>query len=484
MNAADLSTLISRIDFAWITTFHIIYPPLTIGLAMLLFFAEWRWVRSNDEGWYRLCRFFERLFIVNFGAGVATGVTMEMAFGILYGPFSQAAGPFFGQVLGYETITAFMYEAGFIGLMIFGWGRISKGMHLFATANVAISSALSALWIVDANSWMQSPTGVELKNGVFVITDWVAAILNPHFLVAVPHMLIASVELSVAFVAAVSAWFVLKRRNVALFQRPLKYSMLALIVVAPLQIWLGDEHGLVAAETQPAALAAMEGHYNTYNADGSPNTSWNVIAWPNADNDGNAWSIQIPHVLSLLETRSWSEPVQGLNDFPADERPERLLVAATFYSFRIMVAIGGALLLLGLWGGWLALRGRLSRDRVSENRWFLKAVIAAVALPYLAVWVGWWTRELARQPWIVHGLMRTEDGVSHMSPELAIFWFIGFAVFETAVLFGTLYFITKICRQGPDMTTSVATFDPHDNDGATPATHGANQSQSHSVQNS
>ncbi|HGU0773292.1 TPA: cytochrome ubiquinol oxidase subunit I, partial [Raoultella ornithinolytica] len=169
------TSLITRIDFGLITSVHIIFPPLTIGLAALLFLSELIWVKKNDDKWYRLCRFFEKLFIINFGAGVATGVTMEMAFGILYGRFSQAAGPFFGQVLGYETITAFMYEAGFIGLMIFGWGKISRGMHLFATFNVALSSMLSALWILVANSWMQTPSGVIYKDGIFQVTDWIAA---------------------------------------------------------------------------------------------------------------------------------------------------------------------------------------------------------------------------------------------------------------------------------------------------------------------
>ena len=223
MPDSALSLFLSRLDSAWITTFHIIYPPLTIGLAMLLFLAEWRWIATDDEHWYRLVRFFERLFIVNFAAGVATGITMEMAFGILYGPFSQAAGPFFGQVLGYETITAFMYEAGFIGLMIFGWGKIGRGLHLFATFNVALSASLSAMWILDANSWMQTPSGVELHSGVFQVTNWFAALFNPDVLLGFPHMLIAAVELALCFVIAVAAWFVLCRRHVALFQRPLKY---------------------------------------------------------------------------------------------------------------------------------------------------------------------------------------------------------------------------------------------------------------------
>jgi cytochrome d ubiquinol oxidase subunit I len=212
MQNTALSLLLSRVDFAWITSMHILYPPLTIGLSLLLFISEWRWVRTDDEQWYRLTRFFEKLFIINFGAGVATGITMEMAFGILYGPFSQAAGPFLGQVLGYETITAFMYEAGFIGLMVFGWGKLSKKFHLFATLNVAVASTLSAWWILVANSWMQTPTGVVLKDGFFHVVDWGAAIFNPDVVFGFPHMEVATIELSLCFVAAVSAWMLLKKR--------------------------------------------------------------------------------------------------------------------------------------------------------------------------------------------------------------------------------------------------------------------------------
>jgi cytochrome d ubiquinol oxidase subunit I len=317
----SLSIFLSRLDFAWITSMHILYPPLTIGLSILLAVGEWQWVRTDDDRWYRIVRFFEKLFIVNFAAGVATGITMEMAFGILYGPFSQAAGPFFGQVLGYETITAFMYEAGFIGLMVFGWGKISRGMHLFATFNVALSSSLSAMWILDANSWMQTPSGVQLQNGVFQVTNWIAAVLNPDVWLGFPHMLVAAVELALCFVIAVSAWFVLTKQHVALFQRPLKYAVVILVVVAPLQIYLGDGLGLIVANDQPAALAAMEGHYNTYNPDGSVDTSWKVVGWPNAKGDGLAWAISIPHFLSLLETHTWNGKVEGLNSFPPENRP-------------------------------------------------------------------------------------------------------------------------------------------------------------------
>ena len=446
-----LSVLLSRIDFGWITTLHILYPPLTIGLAAMLFVGELLWVCTDDDYWYRLTRFFERLLIINFAAGVATGITMEIAFGILYGPFSEAAGPFFGQVLGYETITAFMYEAGFIGLMIFGWGKISRRMHLFATFNVALSSALSALWILVANSWMQTPTGVVLRHGVFVVKSWWKAIYNPDVFYAFPHMLVASFEEALGVVAAVSAWYLLKGRHVALFRRSLKSVMLALLIVAPLQVWLGDSMGLTVMADQPTVLAAMEGHYHTYNPDGSVNTGWHVLAWPNAKNDGNAWAITIPHVLSLLETHSWNGAVRGMDEFPPQDRPPMLI---PFYGFRVMVACGFGMVGLALWGGWLVLRRRIDA-RTAANTWFLRATIAAAALPYLSVWVGWWTREVGRQPWVVFGLMRTAQGVSHMSVAEEVLWLAGYAGFELTVWAATWWFLGKVVRQGPDMTSPV-----------------------------
>ena len=452
MSDSALSLFLSRLDFAWITSMHILYPPLTVGLSLLLFGAEWYWVRSNDERWYRLVRFFEKLFIVNFAGAVATGITLEMGFGILYGPFSQAAGPFFGQVLGYETITAFMYEAGFLGLMIFGWGKLSKRMHLFATFNVAFASSVSVMWIVDANSWMQTPAGVVFQDGFFHMVDWVAAILNPDVILGFPHMLVAAVELALCFVAAISAWFVLKRRQVALFQRALKSSVLALVVVAPLQVYLGDGLGRIVADDQPAALAAMEGHFHTNNPDGSVNTGWHIIAWPNAAGDGTAWAITIPHVLSLLETHTWNGGVPGLDSMPAQDRPP---VVIPFYAFRVMIAAGFAIMLFAFWGAWLALRGRMSVEKIVLNPWFLRAAILCGFMPYIAVWCGWWTREVAREPWVVYGMMRTAQGVSHMSVLEASLWLVGYIFFELMVWGGVWYFFAKIIRRGPDMESPV-----------------------------
>ncbi|MDT7951349.1 MAG: cytochrome ubiquinol oxidase subunit I, partial [Acetobacteraceae bacterium] len=323
---------------------------------------------------------------------------------------------------------------------------------LFATFNVALSSSLSALWILVANSWMQTPTGVTLSHGVFMVKDWWRAILNPDVIYAFPHMLVASFEVALGFVAGVSAWYLLKNRHVELFQRSLKGTILALLVVAPLQVWLGDGMGLTVAHDQPTVLAAMEGHWHARNPDGSPNTSWNLLAWPNKAGDGNAWAIKIPHVLSLLETHSWNGTVRGLDEFPADERPPVLI---PFYGFRVMVACGFFMVGIAVWGAWLVLRRGLSARALSTRTWFLRATIFATFLPFLSVWVGWWTREVGRQPWVVYGLMRTSEGVSHLSVAQELLWLVGYAGFELMVWGATWWFLGKVLHNGPDISSPI-----------------------------
>ena len=468
MAETSLPVLLSRLDFGWITTLHILYPPLTIGLAAMLFIGELLWIRTSDDYWYRLCRFFERLLIINFAAGVATGITMELAFGILYGPFSQAAGPFFGQILGYETITAFMYEAGFIGLMIFGWGKISRRMHLFATFNVALSSSLSALWILVANSWMQTPTGVSFSHGVFMVKDWWQAIVNPDVIYAFPHMLVASFEVALG----------LRCRNLRLV--PAEATPRGHVPALTEGCRAGTARrgarcrsGSVTApasrslKTSPTVLAAMEGHWHANNPDGSPNTAWNLIAWPNAAGDGNAWAIKIPHVLSLLETHSWNGTVHGMDEYPMQDRPPMLI---PFYGFRVMVACGFFMVLMALWGTWLVVRKRLATRTAVANKWFLRATIFAGFVPFISVWVGWWTREVGRQPWVVFGLMRTSEGVSHLSVAQELVWLVGYMGFELMVWGATWWFLAKVVHDGPALNTPI----PRDGDQAlgTPATGG------------
>jgi cytochrome d ubiquinol oxidase subunit I len=320
------------------------------------------------------------------------------------------------------------------------------------------------MWILVANSWMQTPNGVVLKDGLFQVTNWWHAILNDNFMWGFPHMWMATVELALFVIAGVSAWFVLKNRNADLFIKVLKPTLLALLVVAPIQIFIGDSVGKDVADTQPTSLAAMEGHYHTYLPDGKPNTNWNLIAIPNAANDGNVFQISIPHVLSLLETHTWDGVVKGMDQYPAQDRPD---VWVPFYAFRAMVAIGFFLFFVALWGNWLRLRGKLNAQALRQHPWFLRAVVFAAFLPYLAIWTGWWVREIGRQPWVVYGLMRTYQGVSNMSMTQEIVWFAGYIVFELVVWAGAWYFFSRVIAKGVDgIAPSDTLFHHHEEEGS------------------
>lgn len=266
-------------------------------------------------------------------------------------------------------------------------------------------------------------------------------------------MWIACVELALFVSAGVSAWFILKNRNAELFVKLLKPTLLALLIVTPLQIYLGDTLGQDTARTQPTSLAAMEGHYHTYLPNGQVNTGWHLIAIPNSQNDGTRFAITIPYVLSLLETHTLTGKVTGMDSFPARDRPD---VWVPFYAFRIMVAIGFFLFLVALWGNWLRLRGQLNATALRQHPWFLRAVIFSAFLPYLAIWTGWWVREIGRQPWVVFGMMRTYEGVSHMSLGQEVVWFVGYIIFELAVWSGAWYFFSRVIQKGvndiPDST--------------------------------
>jgi cytochrome d ubiquinol oxidase subunit I len=293
---------------------------------------------------------------------------------------------------------------------------------------------------------------VVLKNGLFQVTNWWHAIFNDNAEWGFPHMWVATFVLSMFVFVGVSAWFILKNRYADLFAKMLKPVVLGLLVVTPLQIYLGDGLGVDVAHSEPTSLAAMEGHYHTYLPNGQPNTAWNLIAIPNAANNGNRFSIQIPHVLSLLETHTWNGVVPGLDQFPANDRPD---VWVPFYSFRIMVALGFFLFFMALWGTMLLLRGKLTAPELQKRPWFLRIMIFSAFLPYLAIWTGWWTREVGRQPWVVYGLMRTYEGVSHMSVAEEMVWILGYVVFELATWSGAWYFFTRVIKQGPDLESSI-----------------------------
>ena len=437
---------LSRLQFAFLAMFHILWPPLTVGLAMIILGLEATWLRTKNIFYYHQTRFWIRIFMINFGVGVISGIPMEFAFGTNWGPFSVASGDFFGNILGFETAMAFMLEAGFLGIMLFGWNRVSSGMHLFATSMVVLGSTLSVFWIMVANSWMQTPSGVEYVNGKFVITDYLAAVFNPDLPHGFWHMFIACIELSLIVVAGISAYYLLKQRETKFFLPAFKMAVISLVLIAPLQIIIGDSAGGALAETQPAKLAAIESHWET----NSPGTGapWAVLAIPDQKNQRNLWEWTIPDALSLIVTHSPTGTVVGLRDFKIEDQPP---IWIPFYAFRIMVAAGVFMAFMALWTLWLLWRNkeRMGLENISQNKWLLRGWILAIPAAYIAVEMGWLVREIGRQPWIVYGMMRTQHGVSAL-PLASVQWsLLSFFVFYLAIGIAAFYFMRHVLRKGP-----------------------------------
>jgi cytochrome d ubiquinol oxidase subunit I len=371
---------------------------------------------------------------------------MEFQFGTNWSEFARAGGDFFGHMLGYEAAMAFMLEASFIGIMIFGWKRVSPAIHLFATSMVAFGASLSAFWIMVANSWMQTPRGGFFNQGKFVLTNHLEAIFNPDMVWSVSHMWVAALEISVFVVGGLSAWYLYKNRHTGFFLSSFKWAAIAAILITPLQIWLGDGSGRAAYLYDPAKLAAFEAHWHT-NPPGQ-GASFSVLAWPDPEIQDNRWSIEIPAVLSLLTTHTMTGQIRGLRDFPREDQPP---VALPYYAFRTMVAIGTALFILMLWTLWAWLRGGLDAGRVSSHKWLLRAWMAALPLSYLAMETGWVTREVGRQPWVIHGLLRTGEAASRIPAGTVAASLLAFALVYTFLSIIFFFFARRIIAQGPDL---------------------------------
>jgi cytochrome bd ubiquinol oxidase subunit I len=454
---ADFSVVdLSRLQFAITTLFHILWPVLTIGLSLYLVVTESLWLRTGDVAWYHHCRFWGRLFLLNFGVGVVTGLPLEFEFGTNWAAFSKVAGGFFGNILGFEGAMAFMLEAGFLGIMMFGWQRVPRAMHLLATSMVALGGSISAFWILVANSWMQTPAGGHMVNGHFVIDSYLQAVFNPDMPWGFSHMWVACLETSLFVVGGASAWHLLKGRDIAFFRRSLLLAAALAVIVTPLQIYLGDGSGKSVFKEQPAKGAAIEGHWST-NPPGRP-AAWALLAWPDKGEQRNDWQIAIPGVLSWLATGSLDGRVVGLHAFPPDDQPP--LLPLLFYAFRIMAAIGFALFCLTLWTAWAGLRRKLGADVVAGQKWLLRAWVAAIPLGYVAVDMGWITREVGRQPWVVYGILRTSDAVSNLPAASVGFTTVGYFLIDSLLLVTFVVFAWRTIRKGPDFTLPVPAREP------------------------
>jgi cytochrome bd ubiquinol oxidase subunit I len=439
--------MLSRLQFAFTTMFHIAWPLLSIGLSIFLVVTESLWLKTKDPAYYHQTRFWGKLFLLNFAVGVVSGLPLEFQFGTNWSRFSAATHGFFGNILGFEGAMAFMLEAGFLGIMAFGWKRVSPRVHLFATCMVALGASLSAFWIMVANSWMQTPAGGSWVNGHYVMESYWQGIFNPDLPWGFGHMWVACMETTLFVVGGLSAWYILKNRHVGFFLRSFKLALLAALIITPLQIWLGDASGRAVAEYQPTKLGAIEAHWSTNPpGQGAP---WKLLAWPNPKKQGNDWTfLEIPDGLSLLITRSFTGQVKGLRDFPREDQPPIVL---PFYSFRIMLGIGFAMFGLMLWTLWVWYKKRLTAELLPPQKWLLYAWIAFAPLGYLAVEMGWITREVGRQPWIIFGLLRTKDGASVL-PAGAVAASLGmYFVIYTMLLLAFTIFAWRILKRGPNL---------------------------------
>jgi cytochrome d ubiquinol oxidase subunit I len=434
LEAIDLA----RMQFAFTVSFHILFPAITIGLASYLAVLEGMWLKTRDDTYRDLYHFWSKIFAVNFGMGVVSGLVMAYQFGTNWSRFSDFAGAVTGPLLTYEVLTAFFLEAGFLGVMLFGWNRVGRGLHFFSTVMVAIGTLISTFWILASNSWMQTPQGYEIVNGQVIPVDWLAIIFNPSFPYRLAHMSIAAFVATAFFVGASAAWHLLRGRNTPAIRRMFSMAMWMALIVAPVQAFVGDMHGLNTLEHQPAKIAAIEGHWENV---GDEPTPLILFGWPDMKAEKTRFAVEIPYLGSMILTHSLDKQVPALKSFPPEDRPNSTII---FWSFRVMAGLGMLMIFVGLWSVWLRKRKSLFTCRP-----FLYLTLWMGPSGLIALLAGWFTTEIGRQPWVVYGLMRTADASSGHSVGQMSFTLIMFVVVYFA-LFGTgLGYMMRLVRKGP-----------------------------------
>ncbi|MFP1841350.1 cytochrome ubiquinol oxidase subunit I [Lonsdalea quercina] len=429
---------LARIQFAFTVSFHIIFPAITIGLASFLAVLEALWLKTRNEDYRDLYHFWSKVFAVNFGMGVVSGLVMAYQFGTNWSGFSEYAGSITGPLLTYEVLTAFFLEAGFLGVMLLGWNRVGPGLHFFATCMVALGTLVSTFWILASNSWMHTPQGYQIVNTVIVPVDWFAVIFNPSFPYRLLHMTTAAFLSTAFFVGASAAWHLLRGNDTPAIRTMLSMALWMALIVAPVQAMLGDMHGLNTLEYQPAKIAAIEGHWENRAGEATPLI---LFGLPDMNEERTKYTLEIPYLGSLILTHSLNKQVPALKSFPKSDRPNSGVV---FWSFRIMVALGLLMILTGLISLWLRVKHRLYQSRP-----FLWLTLLMGPSGLIAIIAGWFTTEIGRQPWVVYGLQRTSAAVSahgdlHMSLSLLAF----IAVYCSVFGIGYIYMMHLI-KKGP-----------------------------------
>ncbi len=431
-------TLLARIQFAFTISFHILFPAFTIGLASWLAVLEWRWLKTGNQVYADVYRMWVKIFAVTFGMGVVSGVVMSFQFGTNWSRFSDAGGNILGPLLGYEVLTAFFLEASFLGVMLFGWNRVSPRMHFTATVIVAAGTLISAFWILSANSWMQTPQGFRVgQDGLLYPTNWLQVIFNPSFPYRCVHM-VTAVYLTTAFtVAGIGAFYLWRQRHVQHARVMFGMAMIMAIFVAPMQLVVGDLHGLNTFKHQPAKVAAMEGLWETQR--GAPLL---LFGWPDQEEATTKYAVEIPKMSSLILTHDLDGEVKGLKEWTRDDRPP---VALVFWTFRFMVGIGMLMIATGVIAIVLYLKKRLF-----DTRWFQYWCMALTPAGFIAVLAGWFVTEVGRQPWIVQGLLRTEDATSPVMGASIAISLAAFIIVYVFVFGAGSYYILKLIGKGPE----------------------------------
>ncbi len=430
--------LLARIQFGFTISFHIIFPAITIGLASYLVVLEALWLKTKRPIYRDLYHFWVKIFAVNFGMGVVSGLVMAYQFGTNWSYFSDFAGGITGPLLAYEVLTAFFLEAGFLGVMLFGWRRVGPGLHFLSTVMVALGTLMSATWILASNSWMQTPTGFEILDGRVVPVDWLAVIFNPSFPYRLAHMVVAAFLATALFVGASGAWHLLRHNDTPAVRKMFSMAMWMVLIVAPLQAFIGDQHGLNTLKHQPAKIAAIEAHWQN-----EPGASVPLVlfAIPDMAEERNRFQVAIPHLGSLILTHSWDGQFPALKDFPPQDRPNSLVV---FWTFRVMVGLGLLMIALGVAAAWRRRKGTLY-----QPSWLLRFAVIMGPSGLLAILAGWYTTEIGRQPWVVYNIMRTADAVSpHSATQLGISLFLFVVVYFLVFGAGTVYML-RLVRRGP-----------------------------------
>lgn len=431
-----IAVLLSRTQMAVTLTMHIMFPALNIGLALFITFMEARWLKTRDPEYLKLCKFWTKLFAIPFGIGVVSGVVMSYELGTNFGQFTNAIGEVLGSLFVYEVLTAFFLEAGFLGVMLFGWNKVSPRMHFFATLMVMAGTFVSAFWILSANSWMQTPTGYTLVDGKFLVDSWIKVIFNPSFIDRFLHMVMAAYLTAAFFIAGVSSYYLLKKQHVPMAKIGLSFALWGALLLVPAQSMIGDKVGLNVFKYQPLKTAAIEGVWDTQS--GAPLVLFGI---PDAKQRKNLYSIEIPYGASLMNTHELNGTLIGLNTVQPKNWP---VIIPTFFGFRIMVGIALIFLFMAIVGLCLRPGGRLY-----TAKWFHIFCLLCTPLGFIATIAGWFTAECGRQPWIVYNLMRTADGASKVPALHVGITLTAISIVYLLILGFFFYFLAKFLKQGP-----------------------------------